>query len=473
MKRLILIFTLLAQLAQAQSGRHLPPDSVASLVRRHYNDRQPDSIYALAGEVFRRQISAEQFRLVTGGLFGQTGRWKSVERRSTAGEVVRYKAVFERAKMDFHLSLDAQGKLHTFLFRPFEEDLPDRKTPALSSNPLRTAFDREVDTVVQPYIRRQNTVGLSIGLLRNDSLWVYGYGETGRDSGKIPDETTLFEIGSITKTFTATLLMDAVRRGEVRLDDPINRYLPDSIPALQKDGIPVTLKTLSNHTSGLPRLPANLFTFATNMNNPYRHYGRKELYAFLKTVTLPRRPGEQYEYSNLAVGLLGTVLENVAGKPFEELVRERITRPLGMEHTVIALGDQDKAAFAQGHDAKGNPVSSWEFQALTAAGGIRSDVRDLIRYLKAELGNGPARLVSAMKQTQETTFKNGDTSVGLGWHRRTEAARPWYWHQGGTGGFVTFTAFNPDRRTAVVLLTNSQNPIDTLTAGLLSLLEKN
>lgn len=457
----------------AQTPETVSLDSLTELSRRFFNTQQPDSIYSRMGSEVHAQLSATQFSQVFQSLNAQLGRWQSSERQSIQGGVARYKVTFEKALIDFYISRDKTGQIHTFLFKPHEVEVTNKTSAVLTSNPLKTVLDQRVDGVVQPYIKKATTVGLSIGILRNDSLFTYGYGETAKSNNRLPDANTLFEIGSISKTVTATLLADAVQRGLVKLDDPVNNYLPDSIPKLQKDGIPVTLKTLANHTSGLPRLPTNLFSTATDMTNPYKHYDRKLLYTYLKTATLLRQPGKEYEYSNLAVGLLGNILEIVQKKPYEELVKERIAKPLGMAHTVVTLSEGDKKLFAQGHDAKGNPTSSWEFQALLGAGGIRSSVNDLVAYLKAELGKGPKKLVESMKLSQQTTFINGKTALGLGWHSNTENARPWFWHQGGTGGFATCVAFNPSRQIAVILLANSQTPIEELIVGFQKLAEEN
>ncbi|MGA0560425.1 serine hydrolase [Larkinella sp. VNQ87] len=471
MKFLICLLLLAVTPALAQNPETARLDSLTERAKRYFNNQQPDSLYALVDEAFRAQISATQFTQVSQGLQTQLGRWQSADRRSFRDGVARYKAVFEKGTLDFFISQDKTGKIHTFLFRPFEADISEKTGAVLTSNPLRTAFDKKADAVAQAYVKKANTVGLSIGIWRNDSLFTYGYGETAKGSRHVPDANTLFEIGSISKTLTATLLADAVQRGLVKLDDPVSKYLPDSIPPLQKDGVPVTLKTLSNHTSGLPRLPANLLLTATDMTNPYKHYDRKLLYTYLKTAILSRQPGKEYEYSNLAVGLLGTILETVNKKSYEDLIRERIAKPLGMAHTVITLRDEDRNRFAQGHNGQGNPTSSWEFQALTGAGGIRSSVTDLVPYLKAELGKGPKKMLELMKTTQQPTFVNGQTTVGLGWHWRTDSAQPWFTHQGGTGGFVTYVAFNPVRQAAVIILANSQTPIDTLIAGFQNLAE--
>ncbi len=170
----------------------------------------------------------------------------------------------------------------------------------------------------------------------------------------------------------------------VKLDDPVNKYLPDSIPELSYNGKKVTLASLSNHSSGLPRLPGNMFEGA-DMMNPYKNYDEQKLFRFLKNFKLQREPGAQYDYSNLAVGLLGTILERVSGKSYEQLVKEIITEPLEMSNTRLTLTESGKQNFAQAYN-RDRAVNSWEFQALAAAGGIRSCVRDMLLYAKAQRG---------------------------------------------------------------------------------------
>jgi len=463
MRFLIGLWLLLATAAFGQSpadGKIL--DSLAHQAQRYFNQQEPDLLYALTGTTFQQALPAIQFKAVTQMLYSQLGSWQSIERRSLEGGVARYKATFERQRLDFFLSRDKEGKIETFLFRPYEESIGRKAAPIATSNPLRTELDRRIDAVVREYIQRDNTVGVCVGLLRNDSLWVYGYGETARGNGQLPDGNTLFEIGSITKTFTAALLAEAARTGRLKLSDPVNRYLPDSLPPLEKNGKAVSLQTLANHSSGLPRLPTNLAGPFVNLTNPYRAYDTKALYAYLKTATLAQTPGSTYEYSNLGAGLLGTVLEYDYGKPYENLLREQLTGPLGLKSTVITPDEAQQRRFAQGHNDRKERASTWEFQALAGAGAIRSTVNDLLTYLQAQWKAPVPGLGEAFRLTRKPTFTNGQTSVGLGWHFRTGAAEPWYWHSGGTGGFVSFAGFNPTKRTAVVVLSNAQVSVDAL-----------
>lgn len=468
MFRLLSLLLLFSFIVPAQAQNRFALDSLANKARQYLNARQSDSLYAMMGEAFHKEVSANQFRAISAGMSGQLGIWQRNTFRAFKGSAIRYKATFANAPMDFYLSQDSTGHIQTFLFRNYEPDPPTTLPAIGNNNPLRTRFDQRVDSLTRLFFAQNKAVGLSIGLLRNDSLFVYGYGETAKGNKTSPTADNLFEIGSISKTFTATLLADLVKRRRLKLADPVNNYLPDSVPTLQKEGKPVTLLTLSNHTSGLPRLPTNLNLFASPIN-PYKDYGRTALFSFLKRAELVTPPGQTLAYSNLGVGLLGTILEMRTGKSYEMMLAERITRPLKMNHTSLAISDIQKPLFVQGHDSERNPASSWEFQSLAGAGAIRSTVNDLMLYLKAELGAAPKSLAEAMELTRQPTFSETGRQIGLGWFLDKQN---WFYHNGGTGGFTSFAGFSPQNQMAIVVLSNASVRVDALSQQLIELLDK-
>jgi CubicO group peptidase (beta-lactamase class C family) len=290
-------------------------------------------------------------------------------------------------------------------------------------------------------------------VLENDHFHTYGFGETQKGNNKAPDGRTLFEIGSITKTFTGILLAYFAEQKKLSLDDPVNKYLPDSIPAISFNGKPVTLASLSNHSSGLPRLPGNFWDGA-DMQNPYKHYDDQRLFQFLKNFQPVREPGAQYEYSNLAVGLLGVILERVSGKTYEQLLKEIIWQPLKMNNTRITLTQSDSALFAPGHDGQANPHHSWEFISLAGAGAIRSSVNDMLNYAKAQLAGGNSTLQKAIVLSHQQTWAKNQTRVALGWHLIGNDGKSYIFHNGQTGGYFTVLLINPQSKKAVVMLTN-------------------
>ena len=248
------------------------------------------------------------------------------------------------------------------------------QSPAPPDAEIRRILAERVD-------QRHNAVGMVVAVIEPSGTRIVAYGKLAKDDARPLNGDTVFEIGSITKVFTALLLEDMAQRGEVKLDDPIAKYLPEGVKAPQRNGKEITLAELATHTSGLPRMPNNFSP--KDAANPYADYSADKLYAFLNSYQLPRDPGEKWEYSNLATGLLGHLLSLVAGKDYETLVVSRIAPPLGMASTRITLTPEMKERMAAGYNASLEPARLWDFLALAGAGALRSTANDLITFLAA------------------------------------------------------------------------------------------
>jgi serine-type D-Ala-D-Ala carboxypeptidase/endopeptidase len=285
---------------------------------------------------------------------------------------------------------------------------------------------------IRALLERQKAPAIVVGVVEPGGHRVISRGRANGD--------TIFEIGSVTKVFTAMLLEDAVARNEVALADPIAKYLPPEVRAPQRNGKVITLEQLARHTSGLPRLP-NLNP--RDLENPYADYTVEQLYAFLSTLELRHDPGEAEEYSNLGVGLLGHLLARRAGVDYETLVRERILEPLGMKDTVVTLTPKLRKRLAPGHDAELRPAKNWDLPTLAGAGALRSSVNDMMKFIDAVL---------ARKQ------------LDLGWQRYGNIL----WHNGGTGGYRSFVAIDRTQRIGVVVLSNSGRGVDDLGMSVIS-----
>jgi CubicO group peptidase (beta-lactamase class C family) len=312
------------------------------------------------------------------------------------------------------------------------------------------------------------TPSIVVGVVDSSGARFVAYGKTAVGGGAPVDERTVFEIGSITKVFTGVLLADMAVRGEVGLDDPVARYLPDSVRMPGADSQPITLRLLSGQRSGLPRMPGN---FAPrNPDNPYADYDAARLYAFLNGYALTRTPGAAYEYSNLGVGLLGLALARRAGASYEDLVRRRILTPLGMTATMITLTDQARAHLAQG-SVDGRPAANWDLDALAGAGALRSTAFDMTTFLAAAMGLRRTPLDSAFRLAGAPQFDAGPGGVmriGLGWHVLERPGGPRIvWHNGGTGGYHSWAGYDPARRVGVVVLANAPENIDDIGVHLL------
>jgi serine-type D-Ala-D-Ala carboxypeptidase/endopeptidase len=320
----------------------------------------------------------------------------------------------------------------------------------------------EIELVLDRRARKH--VGIVAAVRRRGETIVVGRGRVADDRPQAPDERTIFEIGSITKVFTATLLADMAREGLVALDDPVQRHLPDGV-VMPVRGRPITLADLATHTSGLPRLPKGILLRALRDGaNPYASFTVDDLQAAIPVTKQRREPGRRIRYSNYGAGLLGHVLSLRAGKPYEQLVAERITTPLGMTDTSVAVPDDKLDRFAEGHSRRGKPVSNWDLPALPGAGALRSTVSDLLTFLDAQHGNAPPGLAETMRLTHEPRVSRRALSVGLGWMILPVEGQPGpvLWHDGGTGGFRSVAGFVAESETSVVVLSSSSRPVDRI-----------
>ena len=473
--RLVLICLILffiPHIVFAQSRQQQKTDSVLHLVATHLADKDADGIYALTGEQFKKELSLEAFRAVAKQQLFPLGDIKKAELTSFLNnKIATYKVQFEVLVMQVLLSLDENDKLELFYFKPFKIEPIEKLMPVKASNPMKTAQDKAVDSVARTYIQKINTVGLSIGVVKNGHVSLYNYGETAKGNGQLPSAQTLFEIGSITKTFTAAILAHFVNEGKIGLSDPITKYLPDTVaanPELKN----IAIVNLINHTSGLPSLPNN-FTLQKPYDplNPYANYNKLLLFAYLKDCSLVTPPGKKYAYSNLAVGLLGTILEKVSGQSFEEMVSAIVINPLGMKTTVQHLYPLLKTRFAAVYNSDGQPTAPWDFDALASCGSLRSTVDDLVLYAKANLNDtGLTPLSKALKLTHQVTFNN-DARLGLAWHIILVNGVSYYFHNGGTYGSSSFLAFNKEKNLAVIILSNAAASTDAIGVGVIKKLQ--
>jgi D-alanyl-D-alanine-carboxypeptidase/D-alanyl-D-alanine-endopeptidase len=241
---------------------------------------------------------------------------------------------------------------------------------------------------------------------------------------------TIFQVGSVTKVFTALLLADMTERGEVRPTDPAARYLPGG----QDAAGPVTLADLATHTSGLPRLPRGLFWPALlSPRDPYARYPASWFRRAARRALRTAPGGSPYLYSNFGYGVLGYLLGRAAGSAYEDLVATRVCAPLGLTDTTFAVPGPSRDRKAQGHQGA-RPVPDWRMGALAAAGALYSTSADLGTLLRACLAGG---------------------ETGLAWHLTQRGDRRISWHNGMTGGFSAMIAFDPDRGRGVAALANS------------------
>lgn len=310
---------------------------------------------------------------------------------------------------------------------------------------------QQVDALARPYVEGQYVVGMSVGVITPTTRFTAHYGVT-RHDGPPPDDRTLYEIGSITKTMTGLLLADGVTRGAYTLDTPVSELLAEKAEVDPR----ITLGRLSTHTSGLPRLPINLYPY--NPRDPYAVYDERRLLKDLRSIYLPDEPGQTSRYSNLGVGLLGYALAEQAGTDYESLLKERLLVPLGMNRTTITLRKDNRARMAGPHNADGEPASLWDLNVLAGAGGVRSDLHDMLTYARAQIRPDTTPLADAIRLSQSPQQRPGEASfgnpMGLGWFIGEGGV---LMHGGQTGGFKALIFVAPEKQSAVVVLANTSN----------------
>jgi CubicO group peptidase (beta-lactamase class C family) len=338
-----------------------------------------------------------------------------------------------------------------------------------------TADEGDLAARVRPYLDRALAAGspsVVCGVMRD----AHGHVAGAAQDGPAPGGRTVFQLGSIGKTLTATALARAVCAGTVRLDAPL--VLPPAFRIPRKGPRPITLADLATHSSGLPSLPPNLLTEA-DPYDPYAHYTLDDLAVGLAETTLGTEPGTAYHYSNLGFGLLGQAL---AFDDVDTMLTRRVTAPLRLHDTTTTLRPDMASRKAVGHLA-GEPVPDWHDHVLTGAGSsVYTTADDMVRFLRAQLRPERSPLRHAIELAQRPHFTvDENLRLGLGWHLSTlPGGQTVTWHNGGTGGFSTCAAFSRDSMTAVVMMVNTfseesdskPRPVDALTFALLAELEE-
>jgi serine-type D-Ala-D-Ala carboxypeptidase/endopeptidase len=314
-----------------------------------------------------------------------------------------------------------------------------------------------IDEKIKQRVEFEETPGIVVGIFENGKTQYYSFGVANLDTKETVTPKTLFEIGSITKTFTCSMAAILSEKKKLNFSDPAQKYLPAKTILPERNGKVITIEHLATAHSGLPRMPANIRP--QDPANPYIDYREEELSYFISKYELTRDPGSEYEYSNLGMGLLGFILTGIEVKPYSKLLEELITKPLGMDHTFIS-GMRIEKPLASGYADK-TPMKAWTWDdqsVITGAGGIVSSAEDMMKYVVAQL-DPKNPLANAFSLAHQPRADAGKMKIGYGWHIRDEKI---VWHNGGTGGFRSFAGFDKSKNKAVVILTNSTMGADDL-----------
>ncbi len=305
--------------------------------------------------------------------------------------------------------------------------------------------------------------GIIIGTTDQNKRSYFTAGFANKETAQSFDAFTQFEIGSISKTFTAYILTSILIDKKISDSAFIGAYLPDSIQ--QNSSIAnIRFVELMNHTAGLPRLPNNMGITFYSMQ-PYEYYGEQQLFSYLKTAILAK--DGKVSYSNLGAGLAGVLAERISRKSFEQLLKQYITKPFKMSYTQMNAASNRPKSIGYYNDSI---ATYWEMNILKAAGGIKSDAADMLSYIEYLLKNDQSDVIQNI--TTPTATINKRLQIAKGWHILSLPNNSsLYWHNGGTYGFSTFCAFQKETGKGIFIAVNAfnkNNIVDGLGVELMS-----
>lgn len=432
---------------------------------RDYNEQKYSEIFNQFSSEMQGYLPIENTEKFLSGLNIQVGKIINKEFvGDEGGSGAIYKTQFERAILGVYIFLDSQNKISGFQIKPYEIPI---KIESANINEL-TEYPKNISDIIFSKSKNlPNNSQISIALIQDGKVGFYGIIRENERIKPIENQKKVFEIGSITKVFTSTVLASLVEEGEIKLTDRVNCFYPFTF----KDDIKITFESLANHTSGLSRLPENLDF--TNTTNPYKSYGENEIEEYLKNqLKLENEPLKTYSYSNLGAGLLGYTLGLSQKKTFQELVVKKVFEKYDMSNSFTTSQNLDNN-LVKGLDGNGNIVSNWDFDVLFGAGGILSTTEDLSKFAINQFSLKNKQLAL----TRNPTFDIGENmKIGLGWHISIfDNNKVFHWHNGGTGGYSSFLVFNLEKKSAIVVLSNVfdiNDEIDELGFELMDEIEK-
>jgi serine-type D-Ala-D-Ala carboxypeptidase/endopeptidase len=317
--------------------------------------------------------------------------------------------------------------------------------------------------------KNENDVGIIVKIVTPAGERVIAHGRRNAGDTRPLDGDTVFEIGSVTKVFSALVLAGAVQRGEVTFVDPVGKYPQSGVSVRTRNNRPITLLDLATHTSGLPFMPED----APPLNDPAAaKYSAADLARFVANYQPTRDAGSQWDYSNIGYWVLSEALAARLGDNFENLVRKRVIAPLGLTNTDFEVSPKMKSNAAQGHDAALKPAPSVSslsiYSLMPAAGGLYSTADDLGKLLGAVMGLHSSPVAGAIKLSLDTRRPTGGSEQqALGWSVTGKGDDEIIYRDGGTYGFASCIAFDPKQLTGVVVLSNQNGSVDDIARHLI------
>lgn len=349
--------------------------------------------------------------------------------------------------------------------------LPFSSTLAQSSEKLQKDlnrvlyFDADLDLEKVP--------GLMIGIIQGDSTYTFSYGSLSKTEKLDPQVNSIFEIGGITKVFTASLVEILVAEGLMNYETSLNDYLPASIRNPKSD---ISLYEAITHTAGMPRLPHGIGKREKEANNPYAHYAKSDLFDFYKNYYPIEEDENKYQYSHVTYALIETAIENMTGERFEDVLQEKLLGPLQLEDTNIRLSEDQEKRLSPGYNLLGDLTKPWRFSSFRGSVGMKSSVQDMLKFVKAQMGDEDQKYTSLFKNMHkplhETEIAKGNY-IGKSWHVIKKKNHNIVLHAGSTSGHQAFVGFVKETNTGVVILSNSEQGANSMGYLILRYLNNN
>ena len=323
-------------------------------------------------------------------------------------------------------------------------------------NPIIDKIEIQLDSL----LANSEFEAVSLGVVDGDRAYIFHKGSLLNSS--TPNDETLYEIASITKTFTGTLLAQAIQENKVQLNDDIRKYLTQSLPNLEYADEPITFRHLVTHQSGLPHMfpdKKDLFNqpdwdkLPFIINELQKDFSKEDFFKELSNVKLDTLPGLNFAYSNCGTNLLGYLLENIYAKPFEELLQEKILNPLKMQDTKISTREIDLQKLAYGQNSNKIKMPVRAYKEMNAEGGIISSTKDLIKYLQFHLDE--SNEVIKISHQHLWNGKYGDFEAGFFWQIHKNGEKPdRIFQNGGAFGTSSWITLIPDSNIGIFIVTN-------------------
>ena len=327
----------------------------------------------------------------------------------------------------------------------------------------------EIKTLIIQEVDKGRTPSLIVGTINKNDEFIFGYGKPFSKNDNQPNENTIYEIGSITKIFVTTIFADMILKNEIGLNDPISKFLPDTLSLPKINGQDITLKHLATHTSGFDKMPKSYYNLEKeDAHQFYKNFDKADMYKYLNSLNSV--DSSRWEYSNVGISLLAHILCLKEKCDFNTLIQDRICKPLNMTSTTTIVKSKDYDRYATPYIGIGREVAPYEYKILEGAITLKSTTSDLLKFLKGAFIDDTDinKAVKYATKIQIKKTKYPHTSLGLGWFIYDDGKDKIYSHGGKTSGFISFIGYDETNNIGIVLLSNSLADIDDIALHILN-----